>query len=70
MFEKLKIHFIGIGGIGMSAIAEVLHSKGFNISGSDLNQNQIMRSRPRWLVIMSSLGSPGFEWPAWISRTP
>ena len=30
-----KIHFIGIGGISMSAIAELLHSKGFCISGSD-----------------------------------
>ena len=30
-----KIHFIGIGGISMSAIAELLHSKGFAISGSD-----------------------------------
>ena len=30
-----KIHFIGIGGISMSAIAELLHSKGFTVSGSD-----------------------------------
>ena len=30
-----KIHFIGIGGISMSAIAELLHSKGFIVSGSD-----------------------------------
>ena len=29
------IHFIGIGGIGMSGIAEVLHSLGFNVQGSD-----------------------------------
>lgn len=29
------IHFIGIGGISMSAIAELLHRKGFRISGSD-----------------------------------
>ena len=31
-----NIHFIGIGGIGMSGIAELLYNKGFNISGSDL----------------------------------
>lgn len=30
-----SIHFIGIGGISMSAIAELLHNKGFRISGSD-----------------------------------
>ena len=42
MFEKKKkIHFIGIGGIGMSAIASILSEKGFKISGSDLSQNYI-----------------------------
>ena len=34
-----KIHFIGIGGIGMSGIAEFLHFQGFEISGSDLNRS-------------------------------
>ena len=32
MSEKQNIHFVGIGGIGMSAIAEILNSKGFNVS--------------------------------------
>jgi len=32
-----KIHFIGIGGIGMSGIAELLHSLNFIVTGSDLN---------------------------------
>ncbi|EFL90842.1 UDP-N-acetylmuramate--L-alanine ligase [Ahrensia sp. R2A130] len=31
------IHFIGIGGIGMSAIAEVLHNLGYSVQGSDQN---------------------------------
>ena len=31
-----KIHFIGLGGSGMSGIAEVLHNLGYSISGSDL----------------------------------
>ncbi len=36
-FGKVKnIHFVGIGGIGMSGIAEVLHTMGFGVSGSDL----------------------------------
>ena len=34
-----KIHFIGIGGIGMSGIAELLHELGYDISGSDINFN-------------------------------
>ena len=38
-----KIHFIGIGGIGMSAIAEILNKIGFKISGSDINQNNITK---------------------------
>ena len=36
---KNKIHFIGIGGIGMSGIAEVLFSQGYKIQGSDLLNN-------------------------------
>ncbi|CAC9434801.1 UDP-N-acetylmuramate--L-alanine ligase (EC 6.3.2.8) [uncultured Gammaproteobacteria bacterium] len=35
------IHFIGIGGSGMSGIAEVLHNLDYQISGSDLNQSPI-----------------------------
>ena len=32
-----KIHFVGIGGIGMSGIAEIMLSRGFQISGSDMS---------------------------------
>lgn len=32
-----KIHFVGIGGIGMSGIAEVLVSLGYKVSGSDVS---------------------------------
>ncbi len=38
-----KIHFVGIGGSGMSGIAEVLHNLGYQISGSDINQNSITK---------------------------
>lgn len=42
MKHKVKnIHFVGIGGIGMSGIAEVLLNLGFKISGSDLASNAI-----------------------------
>lgn len=33
------IHFIGIGGIGMSGIAEVMHNLGYQVQGSDLSAN-------------------------------
>ena len=40
MYEKIrKLHFVGIGGIGMSGIAEVLLNLGYKISGSDLTDN-------------------------------
>ena len=39
-----KIHFIGIGGIGMSAIALILHKIGCQIQGSDLSQNNNTRT--------------------------
>jgi UDP-N-acetylmuramate--alanine ligase len=34
--KDVKVHFIGIGGIGMSALAEILLSLGYQVSGSDL----------------------------------
>src|ERR1044071_9755425 len=41
MFRHVKnIHFIGIGGIGMSGIAEVLCNLGFQVSGSDLKKSK------------------------------
>ena len=37
------IHFVGIGGAGMSAIAEILHSLGYRVSGSDLSDSAVTR---------------------------
>lgn len=43
VFGKIKaIHFVGIGGIGMSGIAEVLVHSGFSISGSDLKHSSLI----------------------------
>src|SRR5512134_2978867 len=40
MFKKIKhIHFVGIGGIGMSGIAEVLLNLGYRVSGSDMKES-------------------------------
>ncbi len=38
-FTVRNIHFVGIGGIGMSGLAEILLHKGFSVSGSDLNES-------------------------------
>jgi UDP-N-acetylmuramate--alanine ligase len=44
MYRKGKhIHFVGIGGIGMSGIAELLLNLGYKISGSDLQESDITR---------------------------
>ena len=43
MFFRLKhLHFVGIGGIGMSGIAEVLLNQGFRITGSDLLDSDVV----------------------------
>ena len=41
MFEKFRvIHFVGIGGVGMSGIAEVLFNLGYEVKGSDLKETE------------------------------
>ncbi|MCL5027607.1 MAG: UDP-N-acetylmuramate--L-alanine ligase [Bacteroidetes bacterium] len=55
MFKNIKkVHFVGIGGIGMSGIAEILLSQGFEISGSDKSLTEITAR-------LSSLGMKIFE---------
>lgn len=41
LFDYQNYHFIGIGGIGVSAIARMLKEKGKNVSGSDLSKSEI-----------------------------
>jgi UDP-N-acetylmuramate--alanine ligase len=48
MKHKVKhVHFVGIGGIGMSGIAEVLLNLGYRISGSDLGESAVTRHLQR-----------------------
>jgi UDP-N-acetylmuramate--alanine ligase len=55
MFAKIqRIHFVGIGGIGMSGIAEVLLNLGYKISGSDLKNSSVTQR-------LASLGATTFE---------
>jgi len=42
-FEGKRVHFIGIGGIGMSGIASILIKQGYRISGSDLKESALTR---------------------------
>ena len=41
---KLKIHFIGLGGAGMSGIARIMLAKGFTVSGSDKTDSPVLTS--------------------------
>jgi UDP-N-acetylmuramate--alanine ligase len=55
MFAKIqRIHFVGIGGIGMSGIAEVLLNLGYKVSGSDLKSSGVTQR-------LASLGADVFE---------
>ena len=42
-----RIHFVGIGGVGMSGIAEVLHQQGYRVSGSDQSESETTRRLAR-----------------------
>ena len=47
------IHFVGIGGIGMSGIAEVLHNLGYRVQGSDIAENyNVSRLRGAGIPVM------------------
>ncbi|MDA5195079.1 UDP-N-acetylmuramate--L-alanine ligase [Govanella unica] len=50
-----RIHFIGIGGIGMSGIAEVMHNLGYAVQGSDIGENANVK-RLRGLGIPVAIG--------------
>jgi UDP-N-acetylmuramate--alanine ligase len=53
--ETGTLHFVGIGGIGMSGIAEVLHNLGYSVQGSDLAENNNTK-RLRSLGIPVTIG--------------
>ena len=53
MPEKIGlVHFVGIGGIGMSGIAEVLHNLGYDVQGSDQNDGaNVQRLRDKGITV-------------------
>ena len=53
--NKIKIHFVGIGGIGMSGIAELMFDLGYNVQGSDISLNtNIKRLKKRGIKIYNT----------------
>ncbi len=54
-FDIGTIHFVGIGGIGMSGIAEVMHTLGYQVQGSDVAENANVK-RLRALGIPVTIG--------------
>ena len=60
MFEKKHhVHFVGIGGIGMSGIAEVLLNMGYVVSGSDLAESETTRRLTRFGAAVAIGHDPG-----------
>ncbi len=57
-----RVHFIGIGGVGMSGIAEVLHNLGYAVSGSDRALSPTAQ-RLRDLGIDVHVGHRAEQWP-------
>lgn len=50
--KPVHVHFIGIGGISMSGLADILFSKGFTISGSDMKESELTTGlRDKGMVI-------------------
>ena len=47
-----RIHFVGIGGTGMSGIAEVLLNLGYQISGSDIKESQVTQRLAEYLCYL------------------
>ena len=41
--QAKHVHFIGIGGSGMYPLAEILHSKGYFLTGSDINESDNLK---------------------------
>ena len=49
------IHFVGIGGIGMSGIAEVMHNMGYSVQGSDIAEGYVVDGlRTRGMMFCTS----------------
>ena len=65
------IHFVGIGGIGMSGIAEILHNLGYKVQGSDAAEAPTSNACRSWASAPSSATRPRISaTPRWWSCPP
>ncbi|MFK4874849.1 UDP-N-acetylmuramate--L-alanine ligase [Novosphingobium sp. ZW T3_23] len=56
------IHFVGIGGIGMSGIAEVMHNLGYSVQGSDIAEGYVVEGlRQRGIKVMIGQSADNVE---------
>ena len=60
-----RIHFVGVGGAGMSGIAEILHNLGYTVSGSDQTDSETTRR----LAALGSSRLPRRSTPDPLDRT-
>ena len=57
MYKKFQhIHFVGIGGVGMSGIAEVLVNLGYKVTGPDLRSSETTRNETSGRLSRPSYG--------------
>ena len=56
--KPVKIHFMGIGGISMSGLAEILHAKGFTVVGSDAHESELTDKLTAHGAILITLNLP------------
>jgi len=60
--RQQPLHFIGIGGIGMSALAVILVERGFQVSGSDSRESAVVEDlRRRGVRIHTAQDAASFE---------
>jgi UDP-N-acetylmuramate--alanine ligase len=66
MYKKNHIHFVGIGGIGMSGIAQILRQQGYHISGCDvdLEQQSILDLQRHHCIIYKGNDTPACHDPS------
>ena len=73
MFKRYQhIHFVGVGGSGMSGIAEILLNLGYRVTGSDLKRNDAIERLEQLGAKVTTTCAPATfsaEWPSW-KRAP
>ncbi len=69
--KSSKIHFIGIGGIGTSALAQIDHDKGWQVSGSDMKESEItLRLATKGIQIVIGHGEENIKNPDIVVYSP